>query len=111
MVVGADGSDDRTILRASASLYGTHRLRRVYYSAFSPIPEASSVLPVKAPPLQRENRLYQADWLLRFYGFTPLEISTVSSLALSAPTITCVLCPAGEKRRRSSFASTMRSLI
>jgi predicted DNA-binding helix-hairpin-helix protein len=46
----------------------------VYYSAFSPIPEASPALPVKAPPLQREHRLYQADWLMRFYGFAAEEI-------------------------------------
>src|SRR6202012_4711259 len=46
-----------------------------YYSAFSPIPEASPVLPVKSPPLLRENRLYQADWLLRYYGFTVEEIA------------------------------------
>lgn len=76
MVVGADGSDDRTILRASASLYQTHRLRRVYYSAFSPIPDASPRLPPRAAPLMREHRLYQADWLLRFYGFAEDELVT-----------------------------------
>ena len=52
-----------------------YALRRVYYSAFSPIPEPSVALPVKPPPLQRENRLYQADWLLRFYGFSVEEIA------------------------------------
>ena len=57
------------MLRTSATLYGDYELKRVYYSAFSPIPDASAVLPLKAPPLQRENRLYQADWLLRYYGF------------------------------------------
>nr|MCU0750154.1 biotin synthase [Akkermansiaceae bacterium] len=50
------------------------KLRRVYYSAFSPIPEPSSVLPIKPPPLVREHRLYQADWLMRFYGFRTSEI-------------------------------------
>ncbi len=74
MIVGADATDDRTILATSASLYGTHQLRRVYYSAFSPIPDAASALPLKAPPLVREHRLYQADWLMRFYGFAASEI-------------------------------------
>ena len=74
LIVGADAEDDAAVLATSAVMYGRYDLKRVYYSAFSPIPESSSLLPVKAPPLQRENRLYQADWLLRFYGFTPLEI-------------------------------------
>ena len=74
MIVGADAADDRTILSASAHLYGAYRLRRVYYSAFSPIPDASSLLPLKAPPLAREHRLYQADWLMRFYGFSHEEL-------------------------------------
>ena len=74
LIVGADAADDAAILAASEAMYGQYGLKRVYYSAFSPIPEASAVLPAKAPPLQRENRLYQADWLLRYYGFTPLEI-------------------------------------
>ncbi len=75
MIVGADAADDRTILDASANLYGNFRLRRVYYSAFSPIPDAPSRLPPRAPPLAREHRLYQADWLLRFYGFEVEEIA------------------------------------
>jgi len=74
MIVGADATDDRTILSASAQLYGAYRLRRVYYSAFSPIPDASSSLPLAAPPMVREHRLYQADWLMRFYGFAHDEI-------------------------------------
>ncbi len=74
MIVGADATDDRTILAASANLYGAYRLRRVYYSAFSPIPDASSSLPLSAPPMIREHRLYQADWLMRFYGFAHDEI-------------------------------------
>lgn len=76
MIVGADATDDRAILDTSANLYGAYRLRRVYYSAFSPIPDASKVLPLKAPPLVREHRLYQADWLMRFYGFEADEIVT-----------------------------------
>jgi putative DNA modification/repair radical SAM protein len=74
MIVGADATDDNLILRQSASLYASYGLRRVYYSAFSPIPDASRVLPLVRPPLVREHRLYQADWMLRFYGFGVEEI-------------------------------------
>lgn len=76
MIVGADATDDRIILSTSANLYASYRLRRVYYSAFSPIPDASKLLPLKSPPLVREHRLYQADWLMRFYGFEANEIVT-----------------------------------
>ncbi|MBC7663810.1 MAG: putative DNA modification/repair radical SAM protein [Caulobacter sp.] len=76
MIVGADASDDRTILQTSATLYGAYRLKRVYYSAFSPIPHASLALPPRPAPLMREHRLYQADWLMRFYGFAQDEICT-----------------------------------
>ncbi|MCJ8142434.1 putative DNA modification/repair radical SAM protein [Ancylobacter sp. A5.8] len=75
MIVGADATTDATVLETSATLYRGYGLRRVYYSAFSPIPEASRVLPVKPAPLRRENRLYQADWLLRYYGFSVEEIA------------------------------------
>ncbi len=75
IIVGADDTTDQSVLATSASLYGKYALRRVYYSAFSPIPEASTILPAKPPPLQRENRLYQADWLLRHYGFKVEEIA------------------------------------
>lgn len=74
MIVGADDADDGHILTTSAALYGGYKLKRVYYSAFSPIPDASKALPLKAAPLIRENRLYQADWLMRFYGFNVDEI-------------------------------------
>ncbi len=74
MIVGADGADDDAILARSENLYGSFRLKRVYYSAFSPIPDASSKLPLSRPPLMREHRLYQADWLMRFYGFERNEI-------------------------------------
>ena len=74
MIVGADKASDATILGRSASLYSGYGLKRVYYSAFSPIPDSSSRLPVAAPPLMREHRLYQADWLMRFYGFGVDEI-------------------------------------
>ncbi|MEO1045686.1 MAG: putative DNA modification/repair radical SAM protein [Pseudomonadota bacterium] len=76
MIIGADNSDDGKILGTSTSLYKGVGLKRVYYSAFSPIPDASSQLPPAAPPLVREHRLYQADWLLRFYGFGVDEIMT-----------------------------------
>lgn len=75
MIVGADGATDATILGQSTRLYGDYGLRRVYYSAFSPIPDASAALPLIKPPLVREHRLYQADWLLRFYGFAVGEIT------------------------------------
>lgn len=76
MIVGADDSNDRTLLQTSVAMYQSYRLKRVYYSAFSPIPHASSLLPAQAAPLLREHRLYQADWLLRFYGFEEHEIAT-----------------------------------
>ena len=74
MIVGADAARDEELLACSASLYTEHRLKRVYYSAFSPIPDASEALPLAAPDLGREHRLYQADWLMRFYGFAVHEI-------------------------------------
>ena len=75
MIVGADGAADATILGTSATLYANYNLKRIYYSAFSPIPDASSALPAQAAPLAREHRLYQADWLFRFYGFAADEIT------------------------------------
>jgi len=74
MIIGADAATDQSILSSSANLYGCYNLKRVYYSAFSPIPDASRGLPLQAPPLVREHRLYQADWLMRFYGFAADEI-------------------------------------
>ena len=79
LIVGADGAPDSEIIDRSASLYGGYGLRRVYYSAFSPIPDSSSVLPLSKPPLMREHRLYQADWLMRFYGFTAPEIGSATT--------------------------------
>ncbi|WP_227815168.1 putative DNA modification/repair radical SAM protein [Nitrogeniibacter aestuarii] len=76
MVIGADDSNDASILRTSTTLYRNYQLRRVYYSAFSPIPGAPAALPSRAAPLMREHRLYQADWLMRFYGFECEEIAT-----------------------------------
>ena len=70
MIVGASPSFDATILSTASALYSKHRLRRVYYSAFSPFPKADSRLPQQAAPLVREHRLYQADWLMRFFTST-----------------------------------------
>lgn len=78
MIIGADGATDKTILGRSTRLYGDYKLKRVYYSAFSPIPDSSAKLPLISPPLQREHRLYQADWLLRFYGFDLDEITSTT---------------------------------
>lgn len=75
MIVGADGANDATILATSGRLYSSYGLKRVYYSAFSPIPDTSKNLPLIKPPLMREHRLYQADWLYRFYGFGIEEIT------------------------------------
>ncbi len=69
MIVGATPTADSEILATSRQLYEQKKLRRVYYSAYSPIPHADSRLPAQTPPLVREHRLYQADWLMRFYGF------------------------------------------
>jgi putative DNA modification/repair radical SAM protein len=74
MIIGADGASDGEILARSNTLYGNYGLRRVYYSAFSPIPDVAKSLPAQRPPLMREHRLYQADWLMRFYGFETAEI-------------------------------------
>ena len=85
MIVGADAADDRAIIARASSLYDRHRLRRVYYSAFSPIPSPSAVLPLKRPPLLREHRLYQSDWMMRFYGYEAGEIA-----AATDPTTGCL---------------------
>jgi len=78
MIVGADDATDAEIVGRSSVLYDRFALRRVYYSAFSPIPDASAVLPLKRPPLMREHRIYQADWLMRFYGFAPKEVQAAA---------------------------------
>jgi putative DNA modification/repair radical SAM protein len=74
MIVGADAATDSDIVARASGLYDRFGMRRVYYSAFSPIPDASAVLPLRRPPLMREHRLYQSDWLMRFYGFAPGEV-------------------------------------
>lgn len=83
IIVGATTSTDADILKKASDLYRGFRLRRVYYSAFSPIPDSDPKLPLKSPPLIREHRLYQADWLLRFYGFKENELTdTTGNLEL-----------------------------
>lgn len=75
MIVGASAETDLDILRLSSRLYTGYGLKRVYYSAYIPVNDDSR-LPALAgsPPLQREHRLYQSDWLYRFYGFSPEEL-------------------------------------
>jgi putative DNA modification/repair radical SAM protein len=83
IIVGADATNDATILKQSARLYGSYGLKRVYYSAFSPIPDSTAKLPLVKPPLMREHRLYQADWLMRFYEFSAEEIAQDGNLDLA----------------------------
>ncbi len=75
LIVGASGESDRHILNLTESLYDRYRLKRVFYSAYVPVVE-NTLLPSldTKPPLLREHRLYQADWLLRFYGFRASEL-------------------------------------
>ena len=83
MVVGATAATDRQILSTATHLYGSYKLRRIYYTGFSPYPEADVRLPLKATPLIREHRLYQSDWLMRFYGFEASELTTAEDPLLS----------------------------
>ena len=82
MIIGAGGETDRSILTTSENLYRTFKMKRVYYSAYIPVVK-SPILPDinTAPPLAREHRIYQADWLLRFYGFTVSDMFGGSSSA------------------------------
>ena len=79
MIIGATGESDYTLLQTTQSLYQGFDLKRVFYSAYIPLNE-DSVLPQigTPPPLLREHRLYQADWLLRFYGFQADELLSES---------------------------------
>ncbi len=76
LIVGASGESDRQILLLSEGLYDKAALKRVYYSAYVPIMKGKNLPALIKPPLARENRLYQADWLLRFYHFQAEEILT-----------------------------------
>lgn len=76
MVVGATSTSDRQILSTASHLYDNYKLRRIYFSSFSPFPLGDARLPQAAPPLVREHRLYQADWLMRYYGYNAAELTT-----------------------------------
>ena len=73
MIIGASPESDKTILNLSQNLYDKYKLKRVFFSAYVPVGK-NPLLPVSAPPLLREHRLYQADWLLRFYDFRAEEL-------------------------------------
>jgi putative DNA modification/repair radical SAM protein len=83
MVVGATPASDRQILSTATHLYGQYKLRRIYYTGFSPYPEADARLPLKASPMMREHRLYQSDWLMRYYGFRADELTSDDAPDLS----------------------------
>lgn len=83
LVVGATPTSDREIIARADHLYTSYKLRRVYYTGFSPYPEADARLPLKPTPLIREHRLYQADWLMRFYDFKAEELTSDDQPELS----------------------------
>jgi len=83
MIVGASPASDREILTTASHLYGSYSLRRIYYSGFSPFPAGDARLPQKPAPLIREHRLYQADWLMRFYNFNASELTSSDTPNLS----------------------------
>ena len=85
LIIGATPENDFSILRLSEGLYEKINMKRVYYTAYLPVNDGKSLPALAtAPPLLREHRLYQADWLLRFYGFTAHEILDESSPSLDS---------------------------
>jgi len=84
MIIGAEPSTDADILSTTANLYSAYQLKRVYYSAFSPIPDGSAKLPSQRTSLIREHRLYQSDWLIRFYGYGHDEITAGTDATAAA---------------------------
>ena len=74
MIVGATGEDDWTIINRAEALYGAFDMKRVYYSGYVPVVKSKYTKGIEKVPLLREHRIYQADWLLRFYGFKADEI-------------------------------------
>ena len=75
MIIGAGSESDRQIIKTTENLYRSFSMKRVYYSAYIPVTDSPLLpSPLTAPPLAREHRIYQADWLLRFYGFSADEI-------------------------------------
>ncbi|MGU3540807.1 putative DNA modification/repair radical SAM protein [Methylobacterium sp. A54F] len=100
VIVGADATTDAALIAKSAHLYDHFGLKRVYYSAYSPIPHGSAILPPQAPPLQREHRLYQADWLLRYYAFSPDEVAEAAEDGMLALDVDPKLAWALKNRHR-----------
>lgn len=79
LIIGATPEDDNHILQLSKSLYDHYGLKRIFFSAYMPMIEDSRLPDRETPvPLRREHRLYQADWLMRYYAFTPDELATPS---------------------------------
>ena len=74
MIIGATKETDLDIMNRSESLYNNYKLKRVFYSAYIPVNKDSYLPSLQMPPLKRENRLYQADWLLRYYNFKVSDI-------------------------------------
>ena len=74
LIVGASAENDNQILHLSSSLYKDYNLKRVYYSGYVPVSTDNRLAGIVSPPIIRENRIYQADWLMRFYGFKVGEI-------------------------------------
>ena len=74
MIIGATEETDLDIMNKSSSMYNLYKLKRVFYSAYIPVNKDKLLPSLITPPLTRENRLYQADWLLRFYGFKVSDI-------------------------------------
>ena len=74
MIIGATQESDLEIMKKSENMYNNFNLKRVFYSAYIPVNKDKLLPSLKVPPLKRENRLYQADWLLRFYGFKVNDI-------------------------------------
>ncbi len=103
MIVGADAATDGDIVRRASGLYDRFGLRRVYYSAFSPIPDASAVLPLQRPPLMREHRLYQSDWLMRFYDYSPAEVVAATDEATGCCRSTSIPSSPGRCKFRDRF--------
>jgi len=83
MIIGATPDTDHDILGLSEKLYGSYKLKRVFYSAYIPVVQSSKLPVVIRPELRREHRLYQADWLLRFYGFKVNELLDARSRDLN----------------------------
>ena len=107
MIIGADEAQRSGHHRPLGLTLCSYGLRRVYYSAFSPIPSTSQNLPLRRPPLMREHRLYQADWLMRYYGFAPEEIVDGASdgmLDLERDPKLAGLCAIGLSFRSTSTA-------